>query len=257
MNYDYEKMRQEFINKCGYEPTKEELLSYIKDKVEMSGSDYGDVKNPVRNTNSTSGILLLVWFFCSIIALLYFSSIEKPIELMLVFGHYFLVFGLMAFFSSRKVDNYNWLFFVGIAFIFTLAFFPGTININFDPDMFMFLVLGLIFFVVGLVFTGKFVLGLKSSSKFIEVSAKVVGYDNYDAVGACIYEYDFNGRKYKVTNNIYTSGNLPAIGTIKNIKINPNNPNEIITQNMSWFFLIFALPFTLIGGIFVLVALFA
>ena len=155
MNNDLEKQRQEFIIKFGVEPTKEELLTYIKNNVEMNDGNFDNKKNVLKDSESTTGILLLIWFVSSIITLMYFSSIERTIELMLVFGHYFLVFGIMAFLSSKNVENMNLLFVLGIVFLFSVLLFPGEIHINIDPDRFVFLILGLIFFVTGLVFFSK------------------------------------------------------------------------------------------------------
>ena len=74
---------------------------------------------------------------------------------------------------------------------------------------------------------------------------------------ACIFEYNFNEQIYKVTDNVYTSGRLPRIGTIKKIRVNPDKPDEIVFQTMSGYSLILAIPFTLIGGVFIIVALIA
>ena len=154
MNNDLEKQRQEFIIKFGFEPTKEELLTYIRNNVEMNDGNFDNKKNVLKDSESTTGILLLIWFVSSIITLMYFSSIERTIELMLVFGHYFLVFGIMVFLSNRNIKNFSWLFLTGIVFMLTLVLFPGIIKVNLSHEMFMFLIFGLIFFIVGIIFIG-------------------------------------------------------------------------------------------------------
>ena len=257
MNNDLEKQRQEFIIKFGFEPTKEELLTYIKNNVEMNDGNFDNKKNVLKDSESTTGILLLIWFVSSIITLMYFSSIERTIELMLVFGHYFLVFGIMAFLSSKNVENMNLLFVLGIVFLFSVLLFPGEIHINIDPDRFVFLILGLIFFVTGLVFFSKVIKAKILKGKFVKIDAYVSDYIGDDDMKACVFEYNFNEQIYKVTDNVYTSGRLPRIGTIKKIRVNPDKPDEIVFQTMSGYSLILAIPFTLIGGVFIIVALIA
>ena len=256
MNNDLEKQIQEFIIKFGFEPTKEELLTYIKNNVEMNDGNFDNKKNVLKDSESTTSILLLIWFVSSIITLMYFSSIERTIELMLVFGHYFLVFGIMVFLSNRNIKNFSWLFLTGIVFMLTLVLFPGIIKVNLSHEMFMFLIFGLIFFIVGIIFIGKFISDFKVKKSFIEINAELVGYDG-DDMKACIFEYNFNEQIYKVTDNVYTSGRLPRIGTIKKIRVNPDKPDEIVFQTMSGYSLILAIPFTLIGGVFIIVALIA
>ena len=257
MNNDLEKQRQEFIIKFGFEPTKEELLTYIKNNVEMNDGNFDNKKNVLKDSESTTGILLLIWFVSSIITLMYFSSIERTIELMLVFGHYFLVFGIMAFLSSKNVENMNLLFVLGIVFLFSVLLFPGEIHINIDPDRFVFLILGLIFFVTGLVFFSKVIKAKILKGKFVKIDAYVSDYIGDDDMKACVFEYEYEGKKYGKNDNIFSSGSTPAIGSIKSIRINPNKPDEIYATDISWFFIIMAIPFTLIGGVFIIVALIA
>ena len=257
MSYDLEKKRQEFINKCGYEPTPQELDNYINNNTEYNLQGFGNMETTTYtpSNGSTSGWLVLLWFACSFGAIFYLSGLERTIELMLVFGHYFLVFGIMAFLSSKNVENMNLLFVLGIVFLFFVLFLPGQIQINIDPDRFMFLILGLIFFVTGLVFLSKVIKSKILKGKFVKIDAYVSDYICSDDMKACVFEYEYEGKKYIKNDNIFTSGPLPAIGSIKSIRINPNNPDEIYATDMSWFFIIMAIPFTLMGGLFVLVGL--
>ena len=256
MNNDLEKQRQEFIIKFGFEPTPQELDNYINNKLNSQVFENIETTTYTPSNGSTSGWLVLLWFACSFGAILYLSGLEKTVELMLVFGHYFLVFGIMVFLSNRNIKNFSWLFLTGIVFMLTLVLFPGIIKVNLSHEMFMFLIFGLIFFIVGIIFIGKFISDFKVKKSFIEINAEVVGYDG-DDMKACIFEYNFNEQIYKVTDNVYTSGRLPRIGTIKKIRVNPDKPDEIVFQTMSGYSLILAIPFTLIGGVFIIVALIA
>ena len=93
--------------------TIEELMQYIKDNYEVNG----DGSNSTTNNNNGTGILVIVWFIASIISLLAFAKQEKVAELVLVFVHYFLVFGLLALLSNKGNANISWLFIVGLIFL--------------------------------------------------------------------------------------------------------------------------------------------
>lgn len=255
MKNDLEKQRQEFIVKFGFEPTPQELDNYINNKLNSQVFENIETTTYTPSNGSTSGWLVLLWFACSFGAIFYLSGLEKTIELMLVFGHYFLVFGIMAFLSSKNVENMNLLFVLGIVFLFSVLFLPGQIQISIDPDRFMFLILGLIFFVTGLVFLSKVIKAKILKGKFVKIDAYVSDYIGDDDMKACVFEYEYEGKKYVKNDNIFSSGPTPAIGSIKSIRINPNKPDEIYATDMSWFFIIMAIPFTLMGGLFVLVGL--
>ena len=251
--YDLDKIRQEFINKCGYEPTNKELLEYIKNTREIN--------SPNANTNSSkaAGILVIVWFIASILSLLYYAKTEQPIPLMLVFGHYFLVFGILAFLANKSNNNQVnvvWPFILGLGFMTYLFIFPDGIKINMDPNMFMFFVLGSIFFVVGL---SLFISTIHKtrSNNLVGVNAVICDYHRGSkGTRACVYEYEYNGQKYTVCDNYYTNIKVPQLGTIKHIKINKDNPEEIITKGETMTLLFLAIPFMLMGGLCVCLSLF-
>ena len=248
------KMRKQFIRDAGYKPSEEELIDYIKNQPPI------DTNKQNNNTGGIpSGILLIIWFVVSIFSLFYLSSMDKGFEMGLVFGHYFLVFGLMAYFSSKKVDQdrtLKILFSVGLVFVLYMDFFAGRIKINMDPDMFLFLVLGLIFFVTGLIlFRNAF--NSDNDPSMVGVNAIVCDYvKSKGGTVACVFEFEFNGKNYKIKDNYFTNVNIPKIGTIKNIKINPENPEEIRTPGPGLMLLLIAVPFILMGGLFIYVSLF-
>ena len=52
------------------------------------------------------GRLFLIWFVGSIALMLVFAGMQKAALMLSVFGHYFAVFGLMAFISNQEENLY-------------------------------------------------------------------------------------------------------------------------------------------------------
>jgi len=70
----------------------------------------------------------------------------------------------------------------------------------------------------------------------IMVSAKIVDYkytysDDGNKLYSPIYEFDFNGKKYNVSNNTYSNIDNKPVETIVNLMINPNNPDEYMANS--------------------------
>lgn len=249
--YNITKMREEFIKKCGYEPTHKELMQYIKNNQALNGSSENTQSN-----DTLTGIFLIIWFISSIVSLIYLSAVERETELLIIFGHYFLVFGIMIFLSKINVKNYFWLFILGLCFIGYVVFSPKGIKINMDTDMFGFLVMGAIFFVVGVVLLVS-TLKTKRDVNLITIDAVVSDYlKDSDGLRACVYEFEFEGNKYNVSDNFYTNVKVPAIGDIKQIKIKPDNPGVIITEKDLSLNIFLSIPFILMGGLFIIISLF-
>lgn len=250
MNYDFEKAKQEFINKNGYEPSQEELINYMRDTIASTTPSVKEVKK-----SNASGALLIIWFLASIFALLYLSGVKREVELAIVFVQYFVVFGLMIFLASKKVENLSLLFILALCFLGYIVFCPGGIKLNIDSDLAMFAGLGLVFFAVGIIMFGITIKTFIDSKKYIVVNAVVCDHlRGSKRTVACVYEYEYNGQKFRNSDNFYTNVGVLELGTPKNIKINPENPTQILVGNApGLFFLVFALPFIFMGGLFVLV----
>jgi multidrug transporter EmrE-like cation transporter len=190
---------------------------------------------------------------------MYLAATERTIEMMVVFGHYFLMFGIMILMSNfKKIDldtAYKILFSVGIVFVLYIDFFSNGIKINMDPDMFGFFVLGLIFFVAGI---GMLIAVIKNKIKpsGVDVQA-VVCEHHYDGISSiCIYEYEYNGIKYKRSDGYYTTKKKPPIGTIKTIKVNPDFPANATSSGIDYNLLFISIPFILMGGFMIFVSFF-
>lgn len=70
------------------------------------------------------------------------------------------------------------------------------------------------------------------------------------------YSYVVDGREYTVTTD-YGSGSVPEIGSTKEIKYNPQNPEEAVIAGMngSIIMIFMGVMFTLIPGVFVMIFL--
>lgn len=227
---DLNKLKQEFIDKCGYEPSQEELMKYLNDK--------NSLENGVKHKEKkiAYGWLFVVWFICSFVALFMLSGTEREIESTLIFGHYFLVFCLMFILSSRGVKNLSWLFILAIAFIVLLVFYPGGINIDINPDNFSIIVMGFIFAGVG-VFAFFLITGqLGDKPEYQDVQGIVSGYiKGRKGAVTCIYEYEYNGIKYNNRDNYSTNIIVPKLGTIVHLRVNPNDPNIFVAKKEKTF----------------------
>ena len=253
MMFNIDEMRKQFIKDVGYEPSQKELMEYIKNKMPLDMSS-----SRKKNTSKLTSILIIIWFISSFVSLMYLSSIGKNMESILVFGHYFLVFGITALISTiKKNDNeisFNILYGTGLAFLLYINFFSENIRIDLSNDQLLFLVLGSIFFIVGVVMLVSEIKKLFFSN-LIDIEATVCDYKKFKGNRCCVYEFDYCGHKIKADGDYYTNIGLPAVGTIQTIKINSNNPLEVHTKKSSFFSIILAIPFVVVGGMFVLLAL--
>lgn len=76
------------------------------------------------------GIAVLIWFIGSIALMLTFAGMQKVALMLSVFGHYFAVFGLMAFLANKEENSLSKL--VPLIFmIFGLTFMVGCILYQF------------------------------------------------------------------------------------------------------------------------------
>jgi len=106
-------------------------------------------------------------------------------------------------------------------------------------------------------------------SYYVLTDATVVDYDSeetYDSdsgmthtVYGIIAEYEVNGKFYKIYPNSYSRSKiiLPKIGSVVQIRYNPNSPADAIWGNneTSFVLLIFGSMFTLVGVFFIIVSI--
>ena len=186
-----ENIKKIFIKRNGYVPTEEELDKFI------SSGDYLENNATYSKGEIWTSRLLIIWFITSIVSLFMFSYMEKAAELVLVFVHYFLVFGIIILFSKKKDANLTWLFVAGLIFLAFLWLGPNGIKINMNADMMMFAGLGLVFFVAGIVFLITGLNNIRKNKTYIGVNAIVCGHRRHGKSKACVYEYEIDGKNIK------------------------------------------------------------
>lgn len=186
--------------------------------------------------------------------MIYFSSNEDlSFVSIMVFGQYFLVFGVIALFSSLKGGERKatlflvpiFILLVGVACIFIPLFvkYPiilESINIKVDWDFLIPLLMLLVFFSVG---AGVFINAIVKRKKYnkldlIVVAGKVIDLqeiiDDNTKMYAPVIEYEHEGTKvYK--SNSYTNVNVPHIGDIINIKIDPLTKKVYYESNIEFY----------------------
>lgn len=101
----------------------------------------------------------------------------------------------------------------------------------------------------------------KKTKEYITTSGYFKDYEIYNTskdatTYKLFYTYEIDEREYTISTD-YGVGYIPETSSIREIKYNPNNPNEaiLVGTNSSNFLIFFGVFFTLGGSVFVLVAL--
>lgn len=206
------------------------------------------------------GIIFVIWFFGSMVAMVFFAQFNGLYTIM-IFGQCFLVCGLLALFNKAIIGLP--FFLVGLACL-VIPFFmlnPNLLPVEVNWGGVSALLLLLAFVIAGfcLLFIPLYQRAKRKKLCTITVPATITGYDEtYDdgnTLYCPIYEYEFNGNYYKEHGKSYSNvGNKP-VGTIVNIKIDPNNPTNyednhssiVILIILGILFLAVSLPLLIIG----------
>lgn len=199
------------------------------------------------------GIIFLIWFFGSMIGFFVCSESEnKTGPLLVLFGQYFLVFGIIA--VAGNIKNKPFPVITVIFPIVGLSVLVSGICMIFGGEKaLLFLgryapyILIWIFPIVGVLMI------INSFSQYRhlkqvctrDIQAKCIDIDsrlsrNNNAVPGRIrkvympvYSIFYNEREYVIRNYNYTNLVKFEIGMYYNIKINPSNPNEFMDENSS------------------------
>ncbi|MBQ7833126.1 MAG: hypothetical protein IJ336_06070 [Lachnospiraceae bacterium] len=184
-------------------------------------------------------LIFFTWFIGSILAMVYFAKNEMGILTIAVFGQYFLVFGIMAMVSGIKNKNFNPIVLVpvivGIAAI-VISFiyqFGSDVVLTFVEEHLPTLFLGA-FFIAGIfmlagAFRSLVVRRLRCKESVVATCVDV--WERYTDGGALrycpVYEAYYNNQKIILCNHIYRKTSDVYVGDIRDICINPENPQEI------------------------------
>ena len=214
--------KEMYIQEIGFEPTEEELKDYVKDILE----EEVDISNNDNDSpfNKVFGIIFLGWFIASLISLIYFSSVDERITL-IIFGQYFLGFGIVALCCKQLIGSIFAIVGIGIIVIPILIRHPELIPITINWEFLLVFIFGFVFIIVGIgIIIGTFISKRnykKRCTEFVYANIiSILGDDNKFP----IYQYKFNNKIYKVRGNNTKDIN---IGDTLGIMINPNKPREI------------------------------
>lgn len=202
------------------------------------------------------GIMVLIWFFGSMIAMGVLGSIN-PLYSLMVFGQFFLVFGVIILCIEDKV---RWLslpfLLVGLACIIIPMFIlnPNILKVEIIWESVVPVLLIIGFVLTGLGMTIIPIIRKKKLEKvcIVPVYATITRYDTtYSDDGnklyCPIYSYEYGKKTYEVSDNVYTNVEIKPIGTIQEFKINPNKPDQYLDSNS------FTMKFLIILGILFLI----
>lgn len=191
-------------------------------------------------------VIFLIWFFGSILAMIFFAKNEMGYLAIGAFGQIFLVIGIFVTVSGIKNKNFNPIFLLfpivglGAVIVSVISQFGTEAVLDALEDSVPYLLLG-VFFIAGLIMTGMALsryFGPKIRCKDCVVGTCVELLERYDARGrlfVCpVYEVSYGMHKLKLCNEVYVRniGGAPVInvGTQKELYINPDNPTEFVNE---------------------------
>lgn len=199
------------------------------------------------------GITFLVWFIGSLVGMFLAGESQNALEwILILFGQYFLVFGLIGV-NAKKEESpkqfpYIILVFplVGAACVVAGVYMliGGKIareNMN-NIAPFLFLAL---FILVGIfmVYNSlskmlylKRVCTYEVNAQCVEISTSWSSskHGGYNELHMPIYSFWYNSEEHRVKNDIYTSKNF-IVGEYYKLMVNPNNVQEFIDKNSKSF----------------------
>ena len=206
------------------------------------------------------------WFFISILAIIFFSNINTYYTIM-IFGQVFFIMGIAATISVIKDSKEKGFFDIKKSFVLIFVIIGlGCIVIpylilnekkfNLNIEKLLPMIFLSIFFIAGSYLLICYLYNRKklSSDELIKVSSKVIqlseSYSDDTVTYAPVLEYNFNGKIYTHDSDVYSNIGVPNVGDIIEIKVNPQNPEEIYyKQKSDLIFLILGLAFVIVSVI--------
>lgn len=183
-------------------------------------------------------IVFIIWFIASIGAMLVLAEIN-PLYSVIIFGQYFLIFGFIPIkngVGKEKLVGVPFLL-IGLCCIFIPLFilYPELLSKQINWDM-VIPILG----ILGFIFSGIAMLVLPAMKKrrlkkvcTETVSATIVRYEtirNKGKVLYCpVYRIKYWEGEREISENFYSNLVKREIGKEIELKINPDNPEELMT----------------------------
>ncbi len=210
------------------------------------------LKSENKIKNIIISVLFIIWFIASILVLKHVAQNGQVKLVPIVFGQYFLVFGIIGLYSALAKGKFNFyklplLLFpiIGITSIVSgiiMQFGSKELITAFLHNLPYGILVG--FSVIGLwllMFWFKKTILLKRSCTYI-INAKCIDVINQYSTNKSgvrkkvycpVYEFYYNGNTYKVCNNVYTNFTIPIINNTYEIYINQNEPTQFYEPQRS------------------------
>ena len=214
----------------------------------------------------TKGIFFLVWFVTSIVMTMVLQSYNILFSLIAI-GQMFLIMGLIIPKKGVKIN------FIQVIFVLTgllLIIVPLLIYICQTYNMlsninwtYLIVILGISSFgIFGLLLIIIEIINKKRLEELCNVPmlATVIRHDSVAAndgpgyLYCPVYGFEFNGKKYEVSNKIYTNMPIEKIGEKVEMKINPSNPEDFLIKERTNSYLFFIAIIFIIMSIIGLIA---
>ncbi len=185
-------------------------------------------------------VIFLIWFFGSIFALIITAEIN-PYYTVIIFGQYFLVFGLIGLYKKVLIGGIFAVVGLICITIPILMMNPQLFEKTIIWDTVIGTLLILAFVLTGL---GMAIIPIINRKRLqnrctYEISATVIrndiDYNEGKKLYCPIYGFYYKGKQYEVSSNQYTNINVKEIGNFETIKINPNNPEEFLSDSRNKF----------------------
>lgn len=250
----------DYITYMGMEPSKDDLINYMLEAFE---EDYGSnceeehKEEIVNNTNAITpvnpflafinklfGILFVLWFIASLVLCVVVSETNEILSIIIV-GQVFLGVGLALL--IMKIDIGKLLSAIGgIVVVGCLIYkYPDLLPFNIDWELIKMLIGGIVSFGLSFYINVVSVIEFKKRCS-TQVNATVI---NMVEGIYPVYEYEYNGKKYKV--RVGRNKKLYK-GQLIQIKINPNKPREVYYKPGFSLASLVTLPFLFIGACLIL-----
>lgn len=252
-----EEFKKDYMDEVGVNPSDEELTVYMVDTI----CDFSPQVSSTDSFNDSPfskvfGWLFVAWFIASFIGMFYFFATDPNIGFM-IFGQYFLVFGIIALFNKISIGALFALVGTAIIVVPILINKPDLLPFEINWEFLGVFMFGVITFVIGvaLCFSSYFANRKLKKRCNATVSARII--KMVDEKKMCpIYEYEYNGKKRKVKGLPINDGYVDQVVTLM---INPNKPREIYFEfklKDNLFMIVFGFPFVLAGLYLLIVSFF-
>lgn len=198
-------------------------------------------KTDTKKFGAKWGIVFVIWFFVSLIAILVFAGTSTEWAI-IIFGQIFFVFGMVAIISGGFDLSKVWLLLfplLGLAFMGGgLISLYGTEEMKTQLyDILPFFVLGLFWIIgLGLIVSPIYSRKVKEKRCTLPVRGIIAGVNRRWSRGsrghrgryvyAPIYEYIYNGVLYRKESNVYTNYESFDIGSEVTVFLNPSDPDD-------------------------------